>query len=69
MVIIKRKSGKILLKIQTIRLDDLIECIRLYGYTVVECSLDLIENALYIVVDDQDDHHDRTAEYYKLKYN
>ena len=61
MVIIKRKSGKILSQIQTIRLEDLVECIRLYGYKVDECSLDLNENALYIIVDDQDDHHDRVA--------
>lgn len=69
MVIIKRKSGKILSQIQTIRLDDLIECIRLFGYKVDECFLDVDENTLYIFVDDQEDHHDRTAEYYKLKYN
>lgn len=57
MVIIKRKSGKILSQIQTIRLDDLIECIRLYGYKVDECFLDLNGNALYIVIDDQEDYN------------
>lgn len=48
MVIIQRKSGKILSQIQTIRLDDLIECIRLFGYKVDECFLDVDKNTLYI---------------------